>query len=198
MKWVCLRHSQPKAELFGRNRVSNHSPTRVTFTGSPEYPPFRGHGGVTKKPLASGTEIFPDINADTAQTVKLWKRPAFLVSIGTTALALIAVGVLLITQLTSAQPPTAADVKLASGEVNITVTWNGPNVPYNLILVKADNSAADLTHLIRGRQAFIPKASNLASAGSCLIVRPASIPLNTSVGTDEETLDKQGAAKACL
>jgi hypothetical protein len=170
----------------------------VTFTGSPEYPSFRGPCGVTKNPLASGIEIFPDINADTAQTVKLWKRPAFLVSMGTTVLALIAAGVLLITQLTSAQPPSAADLKLASGEVNITVTWNGPNVPYNLILVRADNSVADLTHLIRGRQAFVPKASDLVTAGSCLIVRPASVPLNTGISTDEETLDKQGAAKACI
>ncbi|MFK4299233.1 hypothetical protein ABH924_004414 [Arthrobacter sp. GAS37] len=156
-----------------------------------------GPASGSKRALGSGLSLLPGLEESGLGHRPLWKRPAILVS-SAMALAVLAVAaVLIVLQVNSARPPAVSNLTATPGSANIDLRWEGPDVPYSVALLKDGKASTDLSYLVRGREAWIPKTPALAPAGACYIVRPAGAGAPTTVPATDADLAAQGAAKVC-
>lgn len=153
----------------------------------------------SKRPLGSEIGVLPELEEREEKKRPLWRHPAFIVSAILTLLAIGVGGTLMVISLTSAGPPTVSKLSIAAGSGNVRLTWSGPDVPYDLYVTDADGtSAVDLTQLVRGREAWVPRAAQLFTDDSCFVVRAAESSPGAAVSTDPDELSAQGAQSVCV
>ncbi|TFB77334.1 hypothetical protein E3O06_00850 [Cryobacterium glaciale] len=154
--------------------------------------------GAPKRSLESGSDVLPELDEAPSRKRSVLMHPAFLVSVGLTLLAIIGLIVwLVIGAQNSDAAATSVAVTTTSG--NVQVTWDGPNVPYALFVVGGPGGdVLDVSQLVTGREAWIPRAALLIDDGSCVVVRPAERGVDETVALDQSALDAQGAASACV
>lgn len=151
------------------------------------------------RPLETSGGVLPELE-DSPETRRrpLWRHPAFLVSAGTTLLALIALVVFLVLGLFSSRTA-ASDLTFELNENNVRATWNGPDVPYQAIVVDGPaGDAVDVSQRVTGTEIWLPLAAGLIDEGSCLLVRPAEGNEEASASLDRAALDQQGAVSGCV
>ena len=151
-----------------------------------------------KRSLESLGDLLPDLQEAAATRRPLWRQPAFLVSAGTTLIAIVVMVVLLVLGIFG---PTqaASDPQLTATADNVHLTWSGPDIPYDLYVIGGPQGAVlDISQLVTGREAWIPAHARLVDEDSCLLVRPAERNAGAEVGTSVPELEAQGAVRACV
>jgi hypothetical protein len=151
-----------------------------------------------KRSLESLGDLLPDLQEAAATRRPLWRHPAFLVSAGTTFVAIVVMVVLLLLG-TFAPTASASDPVLTVTDDNVHLSWSGPDIPYDLYVVGGPQGALlDVSQLVTGREAWIPAHARLVDEDSCLLVRPAERNAGKDVGTSVPELEAQGAVRACV
>lgn len=150
------------------------------------------------RPLESLGDVLPEFEAAPARARSLWRHPATIVSIATTALALVALAVILI--LGALQPHAqATGLTLERTGDMIRATWSGPDVPYQLVVVGGPaGEALDVSQRVSGTEAWLPLAADIVDDRSCLVVRPAEGRESAEVSLDAAAVAAQGGASACV
>lgn len=153
---------------------------------------------IPKRALSSGDDSLPELAEDKAVARGIWRHPAFIVSIGTTVLALAVGAILTVLGLFASGSPTVTDLAITAGEGNVHLSWSGPDTPYALYVIQPGSDAAlDVSQLVRGKEAWIPRYADLIDDNSCFVVRAAEIAA-TRIDTDAATLEEQGAKTVCV
>lgn len=149
------------------------------------------------RPLETSSDVLPELTETPEKVRPLWRHPASIVSMATTLLALIALAVFVVIGILN--PAAAASgLTLTAGDDNVRVTWSGPDVPYQLVVVGGPGGeTVDVSQLVTGTEAWIPRSVGVVDARSCLVVRPASAS-DQEVSLDASVLASQGASSACL
>ena len=175
-------------------------PQRMQLGKAPGQPSLYAPGlpaGPVKRELMSGAAVLPELEEAPAPQRKLWRHPAFLVSIITTFLALVTLVVLLLVGVFSGGDPRVTGLELTVGDGNAHLSWSGPDVAYSLYAVAGSEDIVDLSQAVReGREAWIPVAIGQFDHETCFVVRPSSVTAEVSLGADE--LDTQGAQSTCV
>jgi len=181
------------------------APTALTTSrlGWEPGAPRLGEGGeavetAPKRPLGSEIGVLPELEHREEKKRPLWRHPAFLVSGVLTVLAVGVGATLMILSVTSAGPPQVTALTVAAGEGNIRLDWDGPDVPYDLYAVASDGAATDLTQLVRGTEAWIPRAGGLVTDDSCFVVRAAESTAGEPVSLEPADLGDQSAQSVCV
>lgn len=149
-----------------------------------------------KRELMSGAAVLPELVDAPIVQRKLWRHPAFIVSIVTTFLAMVTMVVLLLVGVFSGGAPEVEGLDLEVGSGNAQLSWDGPDVPYALYAVDGSDEMVDLSQRVRGREAWIPVGLGLFDHETCFIVRATSVTDQVSLQADD--LDAQGAQSACV
>ncbi|KNY05419.1 hypothetical protein [Microbacterium sp. GCS4] len=148
--------------------------------------------------LETSGDVLPELEEAPEKQRPLWRHPAFLISVGTTLLALIAFVVFLILGGLSGGS-TATDLKLEVTDNAVRIDWSGPDVPYQVIVVDGPSGPTlDVSQLVTGTEAWLPRAAAIVDDGSCVVVRPAAGNETAEVKLDRATLDAQGAVSGCV
>ncbi|MFB4351361.1 hypothetical protein [Microbacterium sp. CR_7] len=148
--------------------------------------------------LETSGDVLPELEEAPEKQRPLWRHPAFLISVGTTLLALIAFVVFVILGGLSGGSA-ATDLKLEVTDNVVRADWSGPDVPYQVIVVDGPSGPTlDVSQLVTGTEAWLPRAAAIVDDGSCIVVRPASGNETAEVKLDRETLDAQGAVSGCV
>ncbi|PCE16283.1 hypothetical protein AUC47_00035 [Microbacterium sp. SZ1] len=148
--------------------------------------------------LETSGDVLPELEEAPERQRPLWRHPAFLISVGTTLLALIAFVVFVILGGLSSGSA-ATDLKLEVTDNVVRADWSGPDVPYQVIVVDGPSGPTlDVSQLVTGTEAWLPRAAAIVDDGSCIVVRPASGNETAEVKLDRETLDAQGAVSGCV
>ncbi len=179
-----------------------HTDTNAPLGWTPGQPILYHTWGVPsptpKTVIASRSNALPELTLEDDEKRGIWRQPAFLVSIILTFLAAIAFGVIFVINATSSDKVVVTDLKMQSGTGNIVLTWSGPNVPYSLYVVDGSAVPTDLSDLVTGREAWIPRSANLYTESSCFVVRAANLSPDKPVTTQADTLEDQGGQTICL
>lgn len=148
--------------------------------------------------LESAADVLPELAEDVAAPRPMWRHPAFLVSASLTLVALLALGVFVV--LGMLNPPAAATgLSLTTSEDNVRVAWSGPDTAYQVIVVGGPaGDQLDVSQLVTGTEAWIPRGAGLVDDRSCIVVRPAAGAESAPVALDAATLAEQGAVSACI
>jgi hypothetical protein len=158
-----------------------------------------GAAGATapvKRGLVSGATVLPEITEAPPTPRKLWKHPAFIVSMITTLIA-VGVAVTLIVMAALAEgPPRVTGLDITAGSGGVSLSWNGPDVPYDVFVVSDGTEVLDVSQGVRGRDIWMPRAFGYYDDASCFVVRAATIDRDVSLAA--EALDEQGAASVCM
>jgi len=150
------------------------------------------------RPLETSGSILPELeDSPAARKRPLWRHPAFLVSAGTTLLALIALVVFIVLGLFSSRTA-AADLSFEVTDNVVRASWSGPDVPYQAIVVDGPAGDVDVSQRITGTEIWLPLAAGLIDEGSCLLVRPAEGNEQAPATVDPAALDQQGAVSGCV
>lgn len=152
------------------------------------------------RPLEISGSVLPELEEDSpsAKRRPLWLHPAFLVSAGTTLLALIALAVFIILGMFGAKTA-AADLQIESTENVVRASWSGPDVPYQVIVIDGPaGDAVDVSQRVTGTELWLPLAAGLIDERSCLLVRPAEGNEKATPSLDRAALDQQGAVSGCV
>ncbi|MFT4220241.1 MAG: hypothetical protein QM611_06960 [Microbacterium sp.] len=150
------------------------------------------------RPMETFGEVLPELEEAPAARRPLWRHPAFLVSIGTTLLAIVAAVVFLLLGGGS-QRAVASDLQLEVTENAVRVTWSGPDAPYQVVVVGGPAGAeVDVSQTVTGTEAWLPRAAGLVDDRSCIVVRPADGNEKAPVSLERATLDEQGAVAGCV
>lgn len=149
-----------------------------------------------KRGLVSGATVLPEITEAPPAVRKLWKHPAFIVSMITTVLALGVGGTLIVLAAISGGPPRVSGLDITTGSGGVALSWSGPNTPYDLYVVGGGGEVADISQLVRGRDAWISRTFQYFDDDSCFLVRASSVTGDVLLGAD--ALDAQGAASICV
>jgi hypothetical protein len=149
-----------------------------------------------KRGLVSGATVLPEITEAPPAPRKLWKHPAFIVSMITTLIAVgVAVTLIIMTALAEG-PPRVTGLDITAGSGGVALSWNGPDVPYDVFVVSDGTDVLDVSQAVRGRDIWMPRAFGYYDDASCFVVRAASIDGDVSLAA--ESLDEQGAASVCM
>lgn len=172
---------------------------RMELGGSPGHPSlFAANLPATpvKRELMSGAAVLPELVDAPVAERKLWRHPAFIVSIITTFLAIVTMVVLLLVGVFSDGDPRVSGLDLEVGDGNAQLSWSGQDVPYALYAVDGSDEMVDLSQRVVGREAWIPVALGLFDHETCFIVRAAVVTEQVSLRADD--LDAQGAQSVCV
>jgi hypothetical protein len=149
-----------------------------------------------KRGLVSGATVLPEITEAPPAPRKLWRHPAFIVSMITTLIAVgVAVTLIIMTALAEG-PPRVTGLDITAGSGGVALSWNGPDVPYDVFVVSDGSDVLDVSQAVRGRDIWMPRTFGYYDDASCFVVRAASIDGDVSLAA--ETLDEQGAASVCM
>lgn len=152
----------------------------------------------TIRTLETSGDVLPELEEAPEKERPVWRHPAFLISIGTTVLAIIAFVVFVILGGLSGGS-TASDLSLEVTDNVVRVDWSGPDVPYQVIVVDGPSGPTlDVSQLVTGTEAWLPRSAAIVDDGSCIVVRPADGNEEADVKLDRATLDAQGAVSGCV
>lgn len=160
--------------------------------------------------LRASGRVLPELEPETQQRRRLWRHPAFLVSMGTTLVAIVAAVVLLLMGAFGGQASiTQLGIDRTSG--NIRVHWVGTGEPVEIFAVGGPSAEVlDLSQSATGDEAWIPLGALLVDDSTCIVVRPAPAGSDRPVGESEEPtpqvavttdagrLAEQRGASACV
>lgn len=149
--------------------------------------------------LQTSGSVLPELE-DTPEHRRrpLWRHPAFLISIGTTLLAIIAFVVLLVLGV-FASDASVTDLELEATDGAVRATWAGPDVPYQVIVVDGPaGDELDVSQLVTGSEIWLPRAAAIIDDASCIVVRPAEGNEEAEISLARSTLEAQGAAAECV
>lgn len=151
------------------------------------------------RPLETSGGVLPELEDSPAvQRRRLWRHPAFLVSAGTTLLALIALAVFIVLGLFATRIA-ASNLSFELTENVVRASWSGPDVPYQVIIINGPaGEAVDVSQRVTGTEIWLPLAAGLVDEGSCLLIRPAEGNEDAAPATDGAALDQQGAVSGCV
>ncbi|MCS4276680.1 hypothetical protein M2390_001874 [Mycetocola sp. BIGb0189] len=112
---------------------------------------------------------------------------------------LVVVGVVL-AQTVFAPPARVENVSLENVGESYILRWDGPNVPYSVLLIGEKGSVpTDFSSSIRnGREAWLPRGGGKITADSCLIVVPESRLNDLDSNAADSALADHGAGKICV
>lgn len=168
-------------------------PGQLVFSES-----FCGSAPIHKLPLALIGIDLPFLNETEEKSERpIWKHPTFVISCCITVAILgglatwFAFGVF-------SEPEQVTQLELVEEENHFLLSWEGTNQPYTVTMTSTENASVDLSYLIRGLSAWIPRANNFVPANSCFLVRPANIALNEEMATEKDLLAGQKGASICL
>jgi hypothetical protein len=149
------------------------------------------------RPLETSSDVLPELVEAPEKARPLWRHPASIVSMITTFVALLALGAFIVFGLLN--PGAAASgLALEVGDDNVRATWSGPDTPYQLVVVGGPGGdELDISQLVTGTEAWIPRSAGLIDERSCLVVRPAASE-GEPVSLDADALAAQGATSACV
>lgn len=148
--------------------------------------------------LETSGDVLPELEEAPQTQRPLWRHPAFLISSGTTLLALIAFGVFVLLGGLSGDSA-AADLRLEVTDNVVRASWSGPDVPYQLIVIDGPSGPAlDVSQLVTGTEAWLPLAASIVDEGSCIIVRPVEGNEEAPVKLDRAVLDGQRGVSGCV
>lgn len=154
-------------------------------------------GADSKRPLESGRAVLPELAEAAPSKRSMWRHPAFLISIITTGIALIAVAVLFLIGVFRPAHTPVSELALSGGDSNVHLRWSGGDEPYSLYVVNGQGDAVDLSAQIRsGNEAWLPSALGWYDQDSCFIVRPAGVTAQPSLVA--QTLADQGGQSVCM
>lgn len=181
-----------------RPGAASASVSAGTLVGRSPGQPEIGVGGVgAKRVIVASESVLPELDENEAKPRPLWKRPAFLVSIGLTAAALIAAGVFLVLALLGDGPPRVTSIELTVGEGNAHLVWGGTDEAVDVYVVNG-GEPSDLSQLVRGgSEIWLPVGIGEFDDDSCFVVRPRAAATG-DVSLDAAVLDEQGARSACV
>ncbi|WP_460780418.1 hypothetical protein [Microbacterium shaanxiense] len=185
--WSSSAPSSAPAAMAGQIGWSSPRPSLDAMSG-----PIR--------PLEISGSVLPELEEDSSSAKRrpLWLHPAFLVSAGTTLIALIALAVFLILGVFGGTAA-ATDLKVEATENVVRASWSGPDVPYQVIVVDGPaGDAVDVSQRVTGTEVWLPLAAGLIDERSCLLVRPAEGNEKAPASLDRATLDQQGAVSGCV
>ncbi|MGO2518523.1 MAG: hypothetical protein ACTH8F_00220 [Microbacterium sp.] len=151
------------------------------------------------RPLETSGGVLPELEDSPATHRRpLWRHPAFLVSTGTTLLALIALAVFLVLGVFGSRVA-ASDLSFELTENVVRASWSGPDVPYQVIVIDGPaGNAVDVSQRVTGTEIWLPLAAGLIDEGSCLLVRPAEGNEEATPEADGAALDQQGGVSGCV
>ncbi|RWZ68328.1 hypothetical protein ELQ92_03665 [Labedella populi] len=149
-----------------------------------------------KRGLVSGATVLPEITEAPPAPRKLWKHPAFILSMVTTVIAVGAAVTLIIMAALAEGPPRVTGLDITAGSGGVALSWNGPDVPYDVFVVGDGGDVLDVSQGVRGRGIWLPRAFDTFDDDSCFVVRAESIGGDVALGA--EMLDEQGAASVCV
>ncbi|WP_164479218.1 protein kinase domain-containing protein [Nakamurella antarctica] len=86
-------------------------------------------------------------------------------------------------------------LRITPGNGNTQLSWDGPDLPYTLILLSVESGPKDATLYVRGRLAFVP--SSVTSADACFLVRPATTPVTAPIPQNTAEISAAGGSVAC-
>ena len=151
-----------------------------------------------KRPLSFGEDGLPELAPEKIVARKMWRHPAFIVSIVTTVGALGTAAVLLIMGVFGTSGATVTNLAITGGEGNVHLTWDGADTAYDLFVIPAGSEeVVDVSQLVHGKEAWVPRYADLIDDNSCFIVRAADVE-STKVAADPGTLEEQGAKTICV
>lgn len=151
------------------------------------------------RPLEIAGSVLPELeDSPAAKRRPLWRHPAFLVSAGTTLLALIALVVFVILGLFTSRAA-ASDLTVELTENVVRASWTGPDVPYQVLVVDGPaGDAVDVSQRVTGTEIWLPLAAGLIDEGSCLLVRPADGNEEAAATLERGALEQQGGTSGCV
>ncbi|WP_404443644.1 hypothetical protein LG315_10135 [Microbacterium marinum] len=167
---------------------------RSVGTDAPAVP----SGSGPLRPLRRYGDGLPELEDAPQRRRPLWRHPASLVSMGTTLVAVIVAVVLLLTGFFTPRGAASA-LALEPADNAVRVSWQGPDTPYQLIVVGGPaGDEIDVSQLVTGREAWIPRAAGLIDDTSCVLVRPVEDNEDVPVVVDRVGVEAQGGAIACV
>lgn len=148
--------------------------------------------------LESAGDVLPELEEAQVAPRPMWRHPAFLVSAGLTLLALVALVVFLVLGMLNPRPAVSG-LDLTAGDDNVRVSWSGPDVPYQVIVVGGPaGDELDVSQTVTGTEAWIPTGMGFIDERSCVLVRPVAGNETAPVALDAATVSAQGGASACV
>ncbi|MDQ0644062.1 hypothetical protein [Microbacterium murale] len=187
VSWSSAAPSAAPAAMAGQIGWSSARPSLDAMSG-----PIR--------PLEISGSVLPELEEESSAAKRrpLWLHPAFLVSAGTTLIALIALAVFVVLGVFGGKD-VAADLQIESTENVVRASWSGPDVPYQVIVIDGPaGDAVDVSQRVTGTELWLPLAAGLIDERSCLLVRPAEGNEKASTSLDRTALDQQGAVAGCV
>lgn len=170
--------------------------------GQPMLYPDEEHWGheasAAKRQLGQQTRVLPELSETEAGRRSMLRHPAMLVSLGLTVAAIATMIVLLMLGVFESRVQVRALTGIDGADA-VQLRWEGPDAAYGLYAVGAQQQTpADLSQLIRGREAWIPKQAGLLPQDACLVVRPILGNELTPIALDAGALAEQGGQRVCL
>lgn len=152
-----------------------------------------------KRDLSTKVRVLPELDESETKVRRFWQHPAFIVSAVMTLLAIIAMVALTVLSIFSGAVRVTALAGVL-GTDTILLTWSGPaDADYSLSVVDGSSAlATDLSQLIRGQEARIPRYAGFFDDGACFIVRGATGNETAPLVLDAAALDAQGAQRICV
>jgi hypothetical protein len=148
--------------------------------------------------LETAADVLPELEEAQVKPRSMWRHPAFLLSAITTLLGLVALVVFVILGLLNPRAA-ATGLTLTAGDDNVRVSWSGPDVAYQVIVVGGPaGDALDMSQVVTGTEAWIPVGMGFIDERSCVLVRPAAGNETAPVALDAATVSAQGGASACV
>ncbi|WP_167050781.1 hypothetical protein [Salinibacterium sp. ZJ77] len=159
--------------------------------------------------LRATGQVLPELEPEAEKRRRLWRHPAFIVSMATTLIALIAAVVLLVMGAFGGQSAiTQMGIDRTSG--NVRVHWVGTGEPVELYAIGGPSAEVlDLTQTVTGDEAWIPLGALVIDDSTCLVVRPAAADAaeptadgkpapRVEVTNDAGALAEQRGASVCV
>lgn len=188
--------------MDSNNRRQGDAGARVSI-GYDDYEGRQLPGGetaVARVRLETPRRIFPELD-DAQRVSRPWFRhPAFLVSVVSTALALIAMGVLLIFDPFGGDEVDAVvDLNVVADDGSVTLSWSGAVDGALLYAIDpGDEAPLDVSQLVQGRSAWIPVSAGVYTPRTCFVVLPLVEDAPESVPVTAVDAQAVGGAMICV
>lgn len=151
-----------------------------------------------RAPLERERAMLPELEAPPPPR-PLRRQPAFIVAMSAAGAAILALAGTLVVQTVFLAPATVEAVRLTDLGDNLLLQWEGPDVPYSVMMTSADFAdPADLSAMIKGgRDAWIPRNAAGVSSDACFVVRTRAAAEQFAFTEVATELVDQGGARIC-
>ncbi|GIG54903.1 hypothetical protein [Demequina activiva] len=161
--------------------------------------PF-GDAQAARVRLESPRRVLPEVEEAQSAGRRWFRHPAFIVSIVTTVLAIVAMVVLLVLDPFGDDDAAAAvdGLTITTGDGSVSLAWSGAADGAALYAYDpGDEAPADLSQLVQGQTAWIPLSAGLYTPRTCFAVMPVSEP-PAPVPTAASGAEDAGGSMICV